>query len=280
MTGSLLKDASCLYMLFTFICGGELFSYLRRYVIMTITTIEGEKGRTSDKSLIQQNLKQIIRIFWWFYHNFSFFRGLPSKWCQVSVYFVQISVILGIELLWGGRFFGGSQQNTLIIILMKIHLVIFAAWMLILHDVAQLWEVLLPHLLLLRRWDCVRPWVSSLPLHHLQVAERERECKEKVKMARNVVIGTWSLRTCCWTRKATWRCGKPNNWPFLKIKRKLLQITDFGFAKKITDRTWTLCGTPEYLAPEIIQSKVMLIDVIFTLLDLLVCFVTRYTTPI
>ena len=47
---------------------------------------------------------------------------------------------------------------------------------------------------------------------------------------------------------------KPEN--LLLDKEGHLKITDFGFAKKISDRTWTLCGTPEYLAPEIIQSKV------------------------
>jgi serine/threonine protein kinase len=31
-----------------------------------------------------------------------------------------------------------------------------------------------------------------------------------------------------------------------------LKLTDFGFAKITENRTYTICGTPEYLAPEIL----------------------------
>jgi len=35
-----------------------------------------------------------------------------------------------------------------------------------------------------------------------------------------------------------------------------IQLVDFGFAKRTRSRTYTVCGTPDYLAPEIITAKV------------------------
>ncbi|EER09054.1 cAMP-dependent protein kinase catalytic subunit isoform 2, putative [Perkinsus marinus ATCC 50983] len=34
-----------------------------------------------------------------------------------------------------------------------------------------------------------------------------------------------------------------------------LKLTDFGFAKIVHQRTYTLCGTPEYIAPEVLLNK-------------------------
>lgn len=52
--------------------------------------------------------------------------------------------------------------------------------------------------------------------------------------------------------KIAYRDLKPEN--LLVAADGHLKITDFGFAKKIEEKTYTLCGTPEYLAPEIIMS--------------------------
>lgn len=46
---------------------------------------------------------------------------------------------------------------------------------------------------------------------------------------------------------------KPEN--ILLDKNGHIKLTDFGFAKYVPDVTYTLCGTPDYIAPEVVGTK-------------------------
>lgn len=53
--------------------------------------------------------------------------------------------------------------------------------------------------------------------------------------------------------QVAYRDLKPEN--ILIDRQGHIKITDFGFAKVMSEKTYTLCGTPEYLAPEIIKGQ-------------------------
>lgn len=55
------------------------------------------------------------------------------------------------------------------------------------------------------------------------------------------------------SKNILYRDLKPEN--LLLDNDGYIKITDFGFAKQTTERTYTFCGTPDYLAPEIVANR-------------------------
>jgi len=62
-----------------------------------------------------------------------------------------------------------------------------------------------------------------------------------------------SIFEYCHSLNIIYRDLKPEN--ILINADGYLKLTDFGFAKVVEQRTYTLCGTPEYIAPEVLLNK-------------------------
>ncbi len=71
------------------------------------------------------------------------------------------------------------------------------------------------------------------------------------------------------SRKIAYRDLKPEN--LMLEKSGYIQLVDFGFSKKVSSKTYTMCGTPDYMAPEIIKGSGHSVEVDWWALGVL-CF--------
>ncbi|KFM26059.1 cAMP-dependent protein kinase catalytic subunit alpha [Auxenochlorella protothecoides] len=81
------------------------------------------------------------------------------------------------------------------------------------------------------------------------------------------------------SKGVAWRDLKPEN--LLLDGRGYLRLADFGFAKRIApgSRSYTLCGTPEYLAPEILMQSGHGLPVDWWALGVLLYEMVAWTPP-
>ncbi|CAG9091200.1 unnamed protein product [Plutella xylostella] len=94
----------------------------------------------------------------------------------------------------------------------------------------------------------VLPYISGGEMfHYLQKFGKFSEELSKF-YASQIVLALEYLHHC----QVIHRDIKPEN--ILIDSTGYLKLCDFGFCKVVTKKTWSLCGTPEYIAPEIINS--------------------------